>query len=185
MTIVAYARVSSTGQSLEVQREKLLAVGDKVKLYEEKQSGKAAENRVELQKALDYAREGDVFVVTKLDRLARSVLDLHKIVKTLTDKGVAFKALDQSIDLTTSSGRLMFDVLAAVAAFELDIRKERQMEGIAKVRKEGKKLGRYVPVTQETKERVRQLRSTGVSIRDIMVAVGLSRASVYRAIGEE
>ncbi len=118
MATIGYARVSSAGQSLEVQLQKLQEAGcDKV--YKEKRSG-TTYNRPELKKCIDYVREGDVLVVSKHDRLARSTLDLHNIVELLIVKGISFKVLDQSFDTTTKEGKLMFPMLAAVAEFEIE-----------------------------------------------------------------
>ena len=102
---IGYARVSSIGQSLEVQLDKLK---DCDKVFQEKRSGKQTDNRPELLKALEYVRKGDSLVISRLDRMARSVLDLAKIAERLKKKGVALKVLDQSIDTSTSEGKLMF-----------------------------------------------------------------------------
>ena len=112
--LVGYARVSSIGQSLDVQLQKLQDAGC-TKVFAEKKSGRQYENRKELQACLNYVREGDVLVISRLDRMARSVLDLAKIADLLQQKGVALRVLDQSIDTTTSEGRLMFSLLGAFA----------------------------------------------------------------------
>lgn len=180
MAIVGYARVSSTGQSLELQREQLLQAGCE-KLFEEKRSGGSQEGREQLALALDYVRQGDVLVVTRLDRLARSMIDLREIVDRLTAKGVEFKALQQgAIDTTTSSGRLMLNMLASFAEFELDLRKERQKEGIEKARANGVYKGRKpsVPVAE-----VQKLHAEGVGAAEIARRLQIGRASVYRALG--
>jgi DNA invertase Pin-like site-specific DNA recombinase len=179
MAIVGYARVSSTGQSLELQREQLLQAGCE-KLFEEKRSGGSQEGREQLALALDYVRQGDVLVVTRLDRLARSMIDLREIVDRLTAKGVEFKALQQgAIDTTTSSGRLMLNMLASFAEFELDLRKERQKEGIEKARAKGVYKGRKpsVPVAE-----VQKLHAEGVGATEIARRLQIGRASVYRAL---
>lgn len=126
MATVGYARVSSTGQSLDVQLEKLK---DCDKLFQEKKSGRT-DNREQLKQCLEYVRDGDVFVVTKLDRLGRSTRDLLNIVNRLESKGVQLRVLDQNLDTGTSSGKLMFTMLGAIAEFENDLRRERQSEGI-------------------------------------------------------
>ncbi|WP_455874744.1 recombinase family protein [Rhizobium yanglingense] len=136
MAIVGYARVSSVGQDHGGQVERLKAAGA-TRIFQEKRSGVDRE-REELKKCLDYVREGDALLVTKLDRLARSAVDLLNIVKEMQAKGVAFKALDQSLDMTTPAGKLQLQVLAAVAEFETAIRRERQMEGIARAKAEGR-----------------------------------------------
>lgn len=123
MSIVGYGRVSSAGQSLDVQREQLLAAGAE-QIFEEKRSGTTTEGREQLEAALRYVRKGDVFLVTRLDRLARSLVDLRRIVDTLTEKGVGFRCLQQHIDTTSSEGRLMLNLLGSFAEFETEIRKE-------------------------------------------------------------
>lgn len=182
MAIVGYARVSSTGQSLDLQREQLLQAGCE-KLFEEKRSGGSQEGREQLALALDYVRQGDVLVVTRLDRLARSMTDLREIVDRLTAKGVEFKALQQgAIDTTTSSGRLMLNMLASFAEFELDLRKERQKEGIEKARANGVYKGRKpsVPVAE-----VKKLHAEGIGASEIAKRLQIGRASVYRVIGAQ
>ena len=135
MTTVGYARVSSTGQDLEVQLEKLEGCE---KVFKEKRSGVDA-GRPELKRCLEYLREGDTLLVTKIDRLARSTSDLYRIISLLADKGVAFKVLDDpSIDTTSRTGKLVMGILALIAEFENDIRRERQMDGIAKAKERGR-----------------------------------------------
>jgi len=130
--------------------------------------------------ALDFVREGDTLVVTRLDRLARSVGDLHRIVETLTSKGVAFKCISQSgVDTDSSTGRLMLAVLGAVAMFENDIRLERQREGIEKAKLAGKYRGRKPTINPE---RVKELRQTGMGPAAIARELQIARASVYRAL---
>jgi DNA invertase Pin-like site-specific DNA recombinase len=178
--LVGYGRVSSTGQSLEVQLDALKAAGcDKV--FAEKVSGRSTHGRGQLAEALDFAREGDTLVVTRLDRLARSVGDLFSILDQLTAKGVAFRCLSQAgVDTDSSSGKLMLTILGAVAAFESDIRKERQAEGIARAKAEGRYQGRPRSIDGS---KVRALRAEGVGPSDIAKRLGIGRASVYRALG--
>lgn len=179
MAIVGYARVSSTGQSLELQREQLVMAGCE-KVFEEKRSGGSQEGREQLALVLDYVREGDVLVVTRLDRLARSMIDLREMVDRLTAKKVEFKALQQgAIDTTTSSGRLMLNMLASFAEFELDLRKERQREGIDKAKAEGRYKGRKPSVPADE---VRKLHAEGVGPAEIARRLQIGRASVYRAL---
>ncbi len=180
MAIIGYARVSSIGQSLDVQMDKLTEYGcDKV--YQEKISGTNAQ-RTELKKCLDYVRDGDVLVITKLDRLARSTLHLHKIIDELNSKNVGFKVLDQSIDTTTKEGRLMFAILASIAEFETELRKERQMEGIEKAKSKGVQFGRKAKLTSTQVSQLQKKRSDGVLIKDLMAEYQLSKASVYRLL---
>ena len=181
---IGYARVSSAGQNLDVQQEKLLAFGCK-KLYLEKQSGKSSENRPELKEALGYAREGDIFVITRLDRLARSLLDLVKIVEMFEKKGIGFVVLDQQIDTTTSAGRLMFHILSAIGEFERELINERVKDGISKAKDKGVKFGRKAKLTPEQLEQFRREFENppeGMTKTDIARKYGLSRASGYRLL---
>lgn len=177
--LVGYARVSSVGQSLEVQIDALKAAGAE-KLFAEKKSGRSTDGRDALADALDFVREGDTFVVTRLDRLARSVGDLFQIVERLNGKGVAFRCLQQSgVDTDSSTGRLMMGILGAVAAFEADIRRERQMEGIAKAKAAGAYKGRRPSIDPM---KVRELRDGGMRPGEIAAALRIGRASVYRVL---
>ena len=182
MAVVGYARVSSLGQSLEVQQEKLVSYGVN-KLFAEKLSGTTAA-RPELKSCLDYVRAGDVLVITKLDRLARSTLHLHKIVNDLNDRGVGFKVLDQSIDTTTKEGRLLFSILASLAEFETELRAERTNEGRIAAMERGVKFGAKPKLTEDQIAEMIQKRSQGVLIKDLMTEYKLSKASVYRLMSE-
>lgn len=176
---VGYGRVSSTGQSLDIQHEALAAAGCG-KVFSEKMSGRSTTDREQLAAALEFVREGDTLVVTRLDRLARSVADLHRIIEQLTAKGVAFRCLNQSgVDSDTSTGRLMLAVLGAVAAFENDIRRERQIEGIAKAKLRGAYKGRPATISPDA---VRELRDAGLGATEIAKRLQIGRASVYRAL---
>lgn len=177
--IVGYARVSSTGQSLDIQHEALLEAGCE-KVFSEKVSGRSTKDRVELGNAMDFVREGDTLVVTRLDRLARSVGDLHRIIETLNAKQVGFRCLNQSgVDTSSSTGKLMLAVLGAVAQFENDIRRERQSEGIAKAKAEGRYQGR--PATIDP-ARVKELHGSGLGPAAIAREMKIGRASVYRML---
>lgn len=181
MKVIGYARVSSTGQGLELQQEQLRAAGCD-KLFCETKSGSRLEGRNALEEALDYAREGDTFIVTRLDRLARSASDLHSIVNRLTQKGVVFKCLQQgAVDTSTSTGKLVLAMLAAIAEFELDIRRERQREGIEKAKAKGVYKGR--PSTIEA-AKVQELRASGLGASEIARRLKIGRASVYRLLKE-
>ena len=159
MTKVGYARVSSTGQDLAVQIEKLEAAGCD-KIFREKRSGVDA-GRPELKRCLDYLREADTLLVTKMDRLARSTSDLYRIISTLTEKGAAFKVTDDpSIDTTSRTGKLVMGILALIAEFENDIRRERQMDGIKKAKERGVRFGRKL---QLVPERVKHILETADS----------------------
>ena len=133
MAKVGYARVSSVGQSLDVQREKLDGCD---KLFEEKRSG-TTDARPQLKECLNYVRDGDQLIVTRIDRLARSTLHLCQIAETLKQKGVDLVVLDQNIDTSDATGRLLFNMLGAIGQFETEIRAERQMDGIKKAKDRG------------------------------------------------
>lgn len=173
---IGYGRVSSWGQSLDVQLEKLKECD---KVFSEKKSG-TNDKREQLQLALDFVREGDEFLVTKLDRLGRNTRELLNIIHKLESKGVTLKVLDQSIDTSTSVGKLMISVLGSISQFENDIRKERQMDGIELARTRGVKFGRNNKLTIEQIEEMKEKRHQGVMIKDLMSDYGLSKASVYR-----
>jgi DNA invertase Pin-like site-specific DNA recombinase len=128
-------------------------------------------------------REGDVLVVTKLDRIARSMQDLLAIAKRLQKKGAELKVLDQFIDTTTSEGRLMFNIIGSFAEFEHDIRKARQMDGIRKARDNGVAFGRKHALNEEQRRQIVRLsRDEGLSLNQLATRYGVSHMTVYRAI---
>ena len=175
--LIGYARVNSVGQSLDIQVEALTAAGCE-KIYSEKRSGRSAQDRPELGRALDQLRHGDQLVVTRLDRLARSVGDLHRLVEQITASGAAFRCLQQGgVDTTTSTGKLMLAILGAVAEFENDIRRERQRDGIEKARERGAYQGRPATIDPAA---IRAMRDSGAGPSAIAASLGISRASVYR-----
>jgi DNA invertase Pin-like site-specific DNA recombinase len=181
MPAVGYARVSSTGQDLAVQLEKLEDAGC-AKVFKEKRSGVDA-GRPELKRCIEYLREGDALLVTKLDRLARSTSDLYRLVSQLREKGVEFKVLDDaSIDTSSRTGKLVMGILALIAEFENDIRRERQMDGIKKARERGTRFGRKPLLLPEAVEEIRSLREAGTTVPEIIRRTGLSKASIYRAL---
>ncbi|MFA9200023.1 MAG: recombinase family protein [Cypionkella sp.] len=150
------------------------------KVFSEKKSGLSAQGRTQLADCLDYVREGDTLVVTRLDRLARSVGDLFQIIERLQQKGVSFRCLQQGgVDTDTSTGRLMLAILGAVAAFETDLRKERQAEGIAKAKAAGVYTGRKPTIDAVE---VQRLHAEGSRPAEIARKLGIGRASVYRHI---
>jgi len=181
-TIVGYGRVSSTGQSLEVQEDKLRAAGC-TRLFVEKKSGTQAANRPQLQACLSFVREGDVLMVTKLDRMARSVLDLAKIADLLKRKKVALKVLDQQIDTSKPEGRMMFGILSTFAEFENDIRAERQADGIATAKANGVRFGRKTALTEEQRERILVLRNQeSFSAAQLADRFHVGIATIYRVL---
>lgn len=174
--LVGYARVSSVGQSLDVQLDKLF---DCDKLFQEKQSG-TSNKRIELAACLEYVREGDTLVVTRLDRLARSTLHLCQIAERLDKKGVTLKVLDQNIDTSDATGRLLFNMLGAIGQFETEIRSERQMDGIKKAKELGTKFGKERSLSEDNVHVLKLKRKEGVLIRELMKEYKLSKASIYR-----
>ncbi len=176
-----YARVSSYGQSLEVQRQKLQEEGCG-EIFEEKVSAVSGK-RNELESALRILREGDVLVVTKLDRLARSMQDLLAITERLRKKGAGLKVLDQSIDTATSEGRLMFNIIGSFAEFENDIRKARQMDGIRKARDKGVAFGRKPALNALQQRQILYLnRDEGMSLNQIADRYAVSHMTIYRVL---
>ena len=182
MSKVGYARVSTTGQSLDVQMSKLEAAGCD-KIYQEKRSGKTA-SRPEFKKCLEYIRSGDTLIITKLDRLARSVIHLSQIADRFQTEGIELVVIDQSIDTATSTGRLMFNMLSCIAEFENDLRSERQKEGIAKAKEKGIKFGRRSKLTPELEDRIVKLRLSK-SVSDIAKELNLGVATIYRVLAEK
>jgi DNA invertase Pin-like site-specific DNA recombinase len=157
---VGYVRVSSTGQNLEAQIELLKKAGCE-KIFHEKKSGTKRTNRIELKNALDFVREGDIFVVTRLDRCSRNTLDLYKILELLKNKKVAFKATEQEFDTSTSTGKLMVGLLSVISEFETDLRAERQAEGIASALKRGVKFGAKRKMTDSQVVEAMELQKNG------------------------
>lgn len=152
--VYGYARVSTADQDLTVQREALKAAGCEI-IREEKISGTSRQGRKELQTLLEFLRNGDTLVVTRLDRLARSMDDLSNIARELQEKGVALKATEQPVDTTTAAGKAFFQMLGVFAEFETNLRKERQMEGIAKAKAAGIYKGRKPSIDVEEVKRLK------------------------------
>lgn len=182
-TLVGYARTSTTDQKagLEAQLRDLGTAGC-TKVFREELSS-VANTRPQLQAALDWVREGDTLLVTKLDRLARSVADLVAITEALRVKGVGLRILAMNLDTTTPTGKLMLNLLGSIAEFERELMLERQREGIAKAKAEGKYVGRQ-PTARRQAGEVLRLKSEGKSAGDIVAALGISRASVFRILAE-
>ncbi|WP_375419912.1 recombinase family protein [uncultured Sphingomonas sp.] len=177
-TIIGYARVSSDDQDCTVQEEALRAAGCTI-VRSEKKSGTTTEGRQELDTLLSFVRTGDTLMVTRIDRLARSVADLEKIVAALKAKGAYLRATEQPIDTSTPAGLAFLQMLGVFAQFETAIRKERQMEGIARAKANGVYKGRKASVDVAA---VRTMRDGGIGPSDIAKRLGIGRASVYRAL---
>jgi DNA invertase Pin-like site-specific DNA recombinase len=178
--IVGYARTSTVEQvaGFEAQERDLHAAGVE-RVFAEQISSVAT--RAQLEAALNFIRAGDVFVVTKIDRLARSVADLCAIVKRIESKGATLRILAINLDTATSTGKLMLNVLASVAQFEREMMLERQREGIAKAKVEGKYKGR-APTARAKSAEVHRLAAEGMTREAIAAQLGIGVASVYRAL---
>lgn len=183
---LGYARVSTLGQSLEVQREKLGAFGCD-RIYEEKKSGKTREGREELNKLLDEGlRSGDSLVCTKLDRLARSVLDLCQIAKAVENIGASLVVLDDNIDTSTPHGRLFFHILASVGEFERSLTLARTEEGRQKAKRKQAETGKRIfgPKDKLNSFQIEQLRKQFNDFkgpkRELAAAYQISLATLYR-----
>jgi DNA invertase Pin-like site-specific DNA recombinase len=180
MTTIGYARVSTTDQDLSLQETALRNAGCEV-IRSEKRSGTTTEGRAELQTVLEFLRKGDVLMVTRIDRLARSIGDLQDIVRTIRARGAALKATEQPIDTSTAAGKCFLDMLGVFAEFETNLRRERQLEGIAKAKAAGVYKGR--PPTISLAD-VRRLKNQGMGASKIAKELKIGRASVYRVLSE-
>jgi DNA invertase Pin-like site-specific DNA recombinase len=180
MTVIGYARVSTTDQDLSIQEAALKAAGCDV-VRAEKRSGTSITEREELRTILDFVRKGDVLMVTRIDRLARSIGDLQDIVRVIRARGGSLKATEQPIDTGTAAGKCFLDMLGVFAEFETNLRKERQLEGIAKAKAEGVYKGRPASIDVA---KVRSMKAQGMGATAIAKALRIHRASVYRLLEE-
>ncbi len=180
MATYGYARVSTTDQDLTIQEQALQAAGCTI-IRAEKVSGTRRQGRTELALLMEFLREGDTLVVTRIDRLARSVKDLQDIVWELKAKGVNLRATEQPIDTTTAAGKAFVDMLAVFAEFETNLRQERQMEGVTAAKAKGVYKGRVKVIDDNT---IRELIQAGQKPSHVARDLGVSRASVYRAMGK-
>jgi DNA invertase Pin-like site-specific DNA recombinase len=178
--LFGYARVSTTDQDLALQREALKLAGVGV-IFEEKASGTKRDGRTELQRVLSILREGDALVVTRLDRLGRSMRDLANIAHEIEQAGAHLKVIEQSVDTSSAAGRAFFGMLAVFAAFETDVRRERQLEGIAKAKRQGLYKGGKPRLDRQ---RVQELVAGGARPAAIARELGMARSSVYRLLEE-
>lgn len=175
---IGYARVSTNEQDTTIQREALQRAQCDV-IREEKASGTTTKGRVELAAILDFIREGDTLVVTRIDRLARSIADLQTIVRQLRERRAMLQATEQPIDTSTAAGTAFLQMLGVFAEFETNLRRERQMEGIAKAKAAGAYKGRRPSIDPAV---VRKLCADGVRPADIARKLKIGRASVYRLL---
>jgi DNA invertase Pin-like site-specific DNA recombinase len=182
MPLYGYARVSTFDQDLSIQRAALKAAGCEV-IRAEKASGARRDGRTELQVLLDFLRAGDTLVVTRIDRLARSLKDLQDIVYELKAKAVALKATEQPVDTGTAAGKAFLDMLGVFAEFETNLRRERQLEGISAAKARGVYKGRKPKIDAGEVRRLRHDEKLGPAA--IARRLGIGRASVYRLLGKE
>src|SRR5579863_673179 len=163
MTVIGYARVSTADQDLSIQDAALKAAGcDTIRA--EKRSGTTTQGRDELRTVLEFLRTGDVLMVTRIDRLARSIGDLQDIVRQVKAKGASLKATEQPIDTGTAAGKCFLDMLGVFAEFETNLRKERQLEGIAKAKAAGVYRGRKPSIEAA---QVREMKKQGLGATEI------------------
>ena len=158
MTVIGYGRVSTADQDLAIQETALKAAGCEV-IRAEKRSGTTTEGREELRTVLEFLRRGDVLMVTRIDRLARSIGDLQDIVRTVKAKGASLRATEQPIDTGTAAGKCFLDMLGVFAEFETNLRRERQLEGIAKAKAAGVFKGRPASIDAA---QVREMKAQGL-----------------------
>src|SRR5437773_6136372 len=180
MALYGYARVSTSDQDFTLQEHALRAAGCEV-IRAEKVSATRREGRTELALLLEFLRRGDTLVVTRVDRLARSIKDLQDIVYLLKERGVTLRATEQPINTQSATGKAFLDMLGVFAEFETNLRRERQLEGIAKAKAAGVYKGRP-PSIEAT--RVRELKAQGLGPSEIARALKIGRASVYRVLAE-
>ncbi|MFK8253482.1 recombinase family protein [Ancylobacter terrae] len=183
--LIGYGRTSTAEQEagLEAQRRDLQAAGC-AKVFTEQAS--SVGDRPVLTRALEYVREGDTLVVTKIDRLARSTINLWELVKELDGNGVSLRVLNlggEMVDTRSATGRLILNIFAGFAQFEREMMLERQKEGIAKAKAEGRYLGRK-PTARLKADDARRLHAEGKTPTEIAKALGIGRGSVYRALGK-
>jgi len=173
-----YARVSTKGQSLDLQVDALKMAGCQV-IYTDKLSG-ARDDRPELARCLAEVQPGDVLLVWKLDRLGRSTQHLLAVVNDLVKRGVGFQSLTQPVSTTDATGRLVLTILGALAEFERELAKERISAGLQAAKSRGRKLGRRTLVDAEKAAAVRELLASGMSVSQVARATGIGRATLYR-----
>jgi DNA invertase Pin-like site-specific DNA recombinase len=178
MAVIGYARVSTTDQDLSIQEAALRAAGCEV-IRAEKRSGTTTQGRDELRIILDFLHAGDALMVTRIDRLTRSIADLQDIVRQVRARGASLKATEQPIDTGTAAGKCFFDMLGVFAEFETNLRKERQLEGIAKAKANGIYKGRRASIDAAT---MRVMRAQGLGPTAIAKSLGIGRVSVYRVL---
>jgi len=179
-TVVGYARVSTDHQSLDAQRDALIAAGCDP-IFTDQMSG-VREDRPGLAKLLEYIRAGDTVVVVALDRLGRSLTAVIRTIETLTERGVLLRSLREGIDYSTPTGRMLAGIFAALAGYERELMHERAAAARQAARLRGRHTGRPPRLTPAQALQVRSLRADGEPISDLMRSFGVSRATIYRAL---
>lgn len=182
MAIYGYARVSSVDQNYTLQEKALRAAGCEI-VRSEKASGISRNSRDELELLLEFLQEGDTLMVTRVDRLARSIKDLQDIVHLLKEKKVTLKATEQPIDTRSAAGKAFLDMLGVFAEFETNLRRERQLEGVAAAKLRGAYTGRKKAIDDVEIQRLRF--EENMRPADIARQLGIGRTSVYRAISKK
>jgi len=180
---IGYARVSSTGQSLDLQMKALENAGCE-KIFSEKVSG-AKGDRKEFTSMMEFARDGDRIVVTKLDRLSRSSMELQNTAKTLESKKIDLRVLEQNIDTSSASGKLLFNMIGIVAEFEREMINERAAEGRKAAMENGVKFGRKKVLADDEIVEAKKLVSSGLGKKEIGKRLGVSRSTIYRVLGNQ
>lgn len=179
-TIYGYARVSTLDQDNGIQEEALKRAGASL-IRSEKVSGTSRQGRIELETLLQFIRKGDTLLITRIDRLARSMKDLQDIVHVLRERGAHLKATEQPIDTSTAAGKAFLDMLGVFAEFETNLRRERQLEGVEKAKQAGKYKGRKATAMAKTNE-VLALVAQGMSKAAVARQLSIGEASIYRII---
>lgn len=177
---IGYARVSTVGQNLEIQKEALKSAGCE-KIFSEKVSG-AKINRKEFDAMMEFAREGDQVIVTRLDRLSRSSMELQNTAKTLENKKIDLRVLEQDIDTSSPSGKLLFNMIGIVAEFEREMINERAAEGRKAAMQNGVKFGRKKALGTDEIIEIKNLVSSGLGKKEVGKRFGVSRSTIYRVM---
>ena len=184
MKVFSYVRVSTLDQDPTMQKDEILKKYPDAKVVTEQKSGTSMSNREQLNLILNIIDKDEKLVVWKLDRLARNMKDLLTIVESLESKGACLEILDQNIDTCTASGKAFLQMLGVFAEFETNIRKERQMAGIAKAKAQGKYLGRKPSLTDNQKVEIRTKKQGGMNPTQLSKEFGVSRATIYNVLKE-
>ena len=182
MASLGYARVSTTHQTLDQQHDALAAAGVE-RIFDDKMSG-ARDDRLGLAQLLDYAREGDTVTVVALDRLGRSLSGIVRTVETLQQRGIVLRSLREGIDYSTPVGRMVAGIFASLAEYERTLIAERATAAREAARARGRQVGRKRAIDQPKIEQARILRAGGQTIAEICATLGVSRATLYRSLGD-